>query len=192
MKELIGIANVHIIPNGVDIKRFKPIPKEVVRQHIGYKKDRKLILFIAIKNREEKNIDLAIEAVKLLSDINIDFKHIYNVPNSEVPYYLNAADVLLLTSKREGSVNVVKEALACNCPVVATDVGDISWVLGDIEGCYISAFNSRDIADKILAALYLGRRTNGRDRIRELGLDLNNISDRIIGLYEHLVRDKII
>lgn len=190
MKELIGIDSIHIIPNGVDIERFRPISKEIARQHIGYKEDKKLIVFIAVKNREEKNLDLAMDTIKHLNDNSVDFKHIYDVPNSEVPYYLNAADVLLLTSKREGSVNVVKEALACNCPLVATNVGDISWVLGDLEGCYITTYDPCDVANKILAALYFGRLTNGRDRILELGLDSHSVSASIIGLYERLVRKK--
>ena len=190
MKELIGIDSVHIIPNGVDIERFRPIPKEIARQHIGYKKDNKLILFIAVKNRTEKNIGLAKDAIKLLCDHDINFKHIHDVPNQDIPYYLNAADALLLTSKREGSVNVVKEALACNCPVVATDVGDIRWVLGDLEGCYITTYDPCDVANNILATLYFGRLTNGRDRILELGLDSHSVSASIIGLYERLVRKK--
>jgi len=188
MKECLGIESVHVIPNGVNIDKFKPIPREIAREHIGYKEDKKLILFIAVKNREEKNIDLALEAVKHLNDKNIDFKHIYDAPNSEIPYYLNAADVLLLTSRREGSVNVVKEALACNCPVVATDVGDIAWLLKDLEGCYITTYYPLDVADKILAALYIGRLTNGRDRIVDLGLDSHNVSTSIIRLYEKLVK----
>lgn len=190
MKELLGIESVHIIPNGVDIERFKPIRKEIARQHIGYKEDKKLIVFIAVKDRAEKNLELAMNAIRHLDNNTIYFKHIHDVPNQDIPYYLNAADALLLTSKREGSVNVVKEALACNCPVVATDVGDISWLLGDLEGCNITTYDPCNIANNILATLYFGRLTNGRDRILELGLDSHKVSASIIGLYEKLVRGK--
>jgi len=187
MKELLGIERVHIIPNGVDIERFKPINRGNARQHIGYKSDKKLIIFIAVKDRAEKNLGLAMDAIKSLNDNNVDFKHIYNVANSEIPYYLNAADILLLTSRREGSVNVVKEAMACNCPVVSTDVGDVKWVLGDTEGCYITAFEPEDIADKIKAVLDFGRRTNGRNRIFDLGLDSQNIAERLIRIYQKVI-----
>ena len=63
----------------------------------------------------------------LLNDDSVELLHVHDVDNSMIPFYLNAADLLLLTSVREG-VNVIKEAMACNCPFVATDVGDIREV----------------------------------------------------------------
>ncbi len=190
MKELIGLNSVHVIPNGVDIERFRPIPQGIARQHIGYEKDKKLIVFIAGKNRAEKNLDLAQNSVRYLNDNNIDFKHIYNIANSEIPYYLNAADVLLLTSRREGSVNVVKEAMACNCPIASTDVGDIKWVSGNTEGFFITTFEPLKVAQKIKAAINFGKRTEGRQRIIDLGLDSDTIAWRIIALYEKLIDNK--
>lgn len=183
MKELIGVDRVHVNPNGVDIEKFKPIPKEIARQHIGYKEDKKLIVFIAVNNRREKNINLATEAINLFNDNNIDFKHIHDVPNQEIPYYLNAADVLLLTSKREGSVNVIKEAMACNCPIVSTDVGDVRWVTGNTDGCFITSFEPEDVAQKIKAAIDFGKRSEGRQRIIDLGLDSVTVAKRIEDVY---------
>lgn len=190
MKKLIGIDSVQIIPNGVDIERFRPIPKEIARQHIGYKFDKKLIIFIAVKDRAEKNLDLAMDAIKLLNENNIDFKHIHDIPNQEIPYYLNAADVLLLTSKREGSVNVVKEAIACNCPVVSTDVGDVRWVTGHTEGCFITSSEPSDVAHKIEAAIDFGNRTNGRERITYLELDSVSVAKRIADVYCKSLHEK--
>lgn len=193
MKELIAIDSIHIIPNGVDIERFRPISKEIARQHIGYKENKRLIVFIAVKNRKEKNLDLAMDTIKHLNDNSVDFKHIHDVPNQEIPYYLNAADVLLLTSTREGSVNVIKEAMACNCPVVSTDVGDVRWVTGNTDGCFITSFEPEDVAQKIKAALDFGKKTEGRKKIFDLGLDSDNIVRKLIVLYEKLiVNNKII
>jgi glycosyltransferase involved in cell wall biosynthesis len=87
----------------------------------------------------------------------------------------------------EGSPNVIKEAMACNCPIVATDVGDIRWVLGETEGCYISSFDTKEFADKIRLALKYSEtvgRTNGMKRIQELGLDSETIAKRIIDIYK--------
>lgn len=193
MEELIGIDIVHIIPNGVDIERFRPIPKEIARQHIGYKETKRLIVFIAVKNRKEKNLNLATDAISHLNDNTIDFKHIHDVPNQEIPYYLNAADVMLLTSKREGSVNVIKEAMACNCPVVSTDVGDVRWVTGNTDGCFITSFEPEDVAQKIKAALNFRKKTEGRKKIFDLGLDSDTIVRKLIVLYEKLIaNNKII
>jgi len=190
MKELLQMEEAQVIPNGVDIKRFKSIPKSDARNHIGYPHDKKLILFISSPNRPEKNLELSERAVNELNNNNVELKHVYNVPNEEIPYYLNAADVLLLTSKWEGSVNVVKEAMACNCPVVTTDVGDVRWVIGDTESCFISSFDPEDVAQKIKAALDFGKRSNGRQRIVHLGLDSKSIAIRMIAIYKEILGKK--
>jgi glycosyltransferase involved in cell wall biosynthesis len=190
MKELLKMTKAQIIPNGVGINRFKPLLETDSRKYLDYGQDKKLILFITIPNRPEKNLELADRAVKALNNNEVEFKHIYNIPNSEMPYYLNAADVLLLTSKWEGSVNVVKEAMACDCPIVSTDVGDVRWVLGETEGCYITSFEPEDVADKIKAALAFGKRTNGRQRIIELRLDSETVARRIIALYEEVSNER--
>jgi glycosyltransferase involved in cell wall biosynthesis len=184
------MSNAHIIPNGVDLSRFKPIPKQEARKHINYPEELKIVLFISKPNRPEKNVELAERAVKALNNNFAEFKHICNVPNSEIPFYLGAADVLLLTSKWEGSVNVIKEAMACNCPVVTTPVGDTTWVIGDTEGCYLSTFEEGDIAANIEKAFTFGRRTKGRERILKLGLDSQNIAERIIGVYNEVLQGK--
>lgn len=187
MKEILKMDAALIIPNGVDTNRFKPFSKESARNHLGYPMNKKLIVFISVPNRPEKNLSLARQAVKELKDDNIELMHVYNVSNFEIPYYLNAADSLLLTSKWEGSVNVIKEAMACNCPIVATDVGDIRWVLGNTEGCYISSFDPADVADKIKIALAFGKRTEGRKRIMELGLDSETGAEKIIDVYKRVL-----
>ena len=187
MKEKLMMDNAHVIPNGVDIERFKPIPKYDARNHVGFPSDKKLILFISIPNRPEKNLELAEDALKAINNSDVVLKHIYNVPNEDMPFFYNAADALLLTSKWEGSVNVVKEAMACNCPVVSTDVGDVKWVIGETEGCYITSFDTANITEQIRAALTFGKRTNGRQKILDLGLDSETIAVKIITVYKSII-----
>jgi len=191
MKELVNITKAHIIPNGVDIKRFKPEPKTGARKYLNYPEDKKLILFISIPNRPEKNPELAEKAIKALNNNEVELKHIYNVPNSEIPHYLNAADILLLTSKWEGSVNLVKEAMACKCPVVATDVGDLKWLFGDEPGYYIAGFSPEDFAKQIKSALDFSKnigRTKGRERIIALELDSSMVAQKIISIYRKVLK----
>ncbi|NMC60028.1 MAG: glycosyltransferase family 4 protein [Candidatus Methanofastidiosa archaeon] len=191
MKELLGFKNSFILPNGVDLERFNPKNKLLAREKLKLPFDKKIVLFISVLNRPEKNFDLAKKAVNFLNDEKIELLRLHNIPNSEIPDYLNAAELLLLTSKWEGSVNVIKEAMACNCPIVATEVGDIKWIIGDTLGCSLTTFDHKDIAAKILKTLALEKRTNGRDRIIQLGLDSQIIASKLINIYKLVTSKKM-
>lgn len=190
MKNLLGMNQTLVIPNGVDLKKFKPISKVVAREYIGYPENKKIILFIANPERYEKNYSLAMESVKTLNNDDIELLPVFNKPDKDITYYMNAADVLLLTSKWEGSVNIIKEAMACNCPIVSTDVGDVRWIIGETEGCYITSFDPHDVAEKIKLALHFAetkKKTNGRQRIIDLGLDSETVAGKIIEVYEKVL-----
>lgn len=80
--------------------------------------------------------------------------------------------------------------MACNCPIVSTDVGDVSWVIGSTQGCYISANDPIDLMEKIILAIKYSKtnpKTNGRDYLIELGLDENTIAKKIISVYQDLL-----
>jgi len=188
MKARLSLDRAIVLPNGVDLERFALVDKYVARRQLNIPPEKKVILFVAVKERPEKNLPLALEAVKSLNDNTIEFVHLHDKQNAEVALHLNAADLLLLTSQREGGVNVIKEAMACNCPIVSTDVGDVRNVISGTEGCFISGPGSSTIADSIRRALSFGRRTEGRARITELGLDAATIAQRIIGIYRSVKR----
>ena len=188
MKELMDRNNVVVIPNGVNLERFIILPMDKARKKIGFPQNRKLILFLADPSRPEKNYDLALKAVQLVDNRNAELLTIYNLPNEAIPYYLNAADLLLITSQWEGSVNVVKESLACNCPVISTNVGDIKWILNGIVNCHITSYNPAEIAEKIKSVLRNGRIINGREKIINLELDSVLVAKRIIQLYKDVLR----
>ncbi len=188
MMRKLHLKGSYIIPNGVDTERFVPIEKEFARRELNLTSDKKTVLFIAGKNRPEKNFVLAKKALEWLHDPSVEILHLYDTPNSEIPYYLNSADLLLLTSYREGGVNVIKEAMACNCPIVSTDVGDVRRVISGTEGCYISGQDLASVAENIKKALAFGRRTNGRERIFELGLDSVSVAKKISEIYQTSTR----
>lgn len=187
MQTSMNLPKAAIIPNGVDMDRFRPMDQITARKQLGLDPDKKLILFISGLNREEKRFNLASEAVSRLQDDKVVLLHLHDTPNDQVPIYLNAADLLLLTSSREGSVNVVKEAMACNCPVVSTDVGDVRWLLGSTDGCFVTSSNPSDIAESIRRVLEAGRRTSGRSRMEEIGLDAGSVAGRIVDLYRNVL-----
>jgi glycosyltransferase involved in cell wall biosynthesis len=93
------------------------------------------------------------------------------VPHEEVPIWLNASDVVLLTSLHEGSPNIIKEALACDLPVVSVDVGDVCERINGIEGCHIAMPDPDDIRVKLGLVRARGRRIAGRERMQALSLE---------------------
>jgi glycosyltransferase involved in cell wall biosynthesis len=110
-------------------------------------------------------------------------KVVYNIEHSQIPFYLNASDVLLLTSKWEGSPNIVKEVIACNIPVVATEVGDIKYLFGDSEGYYYTDPLPDRLAEKINYILDNELKPEGRQRIINLKLDYDLVAEKLISIY---------
>ena len=190
MKLSINIMQAKIIPNGVDFAKFNTMDQIECKKKLEWDISKKQILFAASINRYEKNYQLAKEAFKLLNNSSIELKVLDNVPNNMMPIYHNAANIVLLTSLWEGSPNVIKEAMACNIPIVSTDVGDVKEVIGDTRGCYITSFDPEDVANKIKKALDFGKKTKGRNRITELELDSKTIADKIINVYKKVLNIK--
>jgi len=187
MKKNIQSKKIIVLPNGVDFYHFQPLSKTECQNKIQYNPDKKHILFfLDDPDRKEKNLFLAQAAVDLLNNPDIEFHIIPTIDHSLVPIYLNAADLLLLTSFYEGSPNIVKEAMACNIPIVSTIVGDVDIVIKNTSGCYLAAFEARDVACKISLALQHNGRTNGREKITHL--DSNEISRKIIDIYHTLLK----
>jgi teichuronic acid biosynthesis glycosyltransferase TuaC len=191
MKNDISVGTATVIPNGVDLSKFRPTEKPSLKKEFSFSEHKPTVLFLADPLRESKNVGLARQAFQLLDPLQANLEVRYRVAHGQVPMLLNATDVMLLTSKWEGSPNAVKEAMACNCPVVATDVGDVAWLFGDEPGHFITGFDPADVAEKIKLALQFSKehgKTNGRQRIIKLGLDSESIAKRLISLYQSVLR----
>lgn len=189
MFQKLGVKNrkkVSIIPNGVDFNKMKLISKKKAREYLNWDLNEKIILFLADPTRTSKNFKTAKEAFSIIENDKIKLRTVYNVPNEDVFWYLNATDVLLSTSLWEGSPNVIKEAMACNCPVVATNVGDIKWLFGEEKGHFLCTHNPKNIAENIIEAFEFVQsvdRTKGRFQIERLKLDSKTVANRIIEMY---------
>ncbi|AFN75909.1 glycosyl transferase group 1 [Melioribacter roseus P3M-2] len=184
--------NDYIIPCGVDLEKFYPIAKNESRERLGWGKDKVYVLFSSRFDNEVKNFNLAKKSLELLDNLNIEIVELKNRSREEVNLLLNAVDLLLLTSFSEGSPQIIKEAMACNCPVVTTDVGDIKEMIGDTEGCYITSFDPKDVAEKIKLAIHFARtkgRTNGKAKIGKY--DNHVIAKQIYEVYQRVLDENL-
>lgn len=182
MADAVG-RDAHVVPHGIDLDRFRPMPQSDARAELGWSSDAHNVLFPYDPSRGEKDYPRAervVEAARPSLDGPVELRTMSGVSHDRVPVYMNAADALLLASKREGLPNTVKEAMACNLPVVATDVGDVARVL---DGVAHSTAASDDgvLADALAEALRAGERSNGRAAIADMSLE--NQLDRIEEIY---------
>lgn len=184
----IKSRNHSIIPCGVDLKLFYPVDKNDARVALGLSIEKKYVLFSSSFNNKCKNYSLAKKALELINGVTVI--ELSGFSREKVNLLLNACDLLLMTSPNEGSPQVIKEAMACNCPIVSTDVGDIREVVGDTEGCFITSFDPKNVAAKLKMIFTFGKRTNGRQRILSLGLDSKTVAERIFEVYKAVLKEK--
>ena len=188
MARAIPGRSYHVIPSGLDLDHFCPVPQAEVRARLGLPQEKRLVLFAGSVGNPAKRYALAQQAVDLLrAEMDVDLLVATGITHDQIPDYMNAADALLLTSLHEGSPNVVKEALAVNLPVVATDVGDVRQRIGQIEGCAVLEGDSPEIiANTLHKVLARGKRINGRETV--LDLDENIITRKVIEVYRKAYR----
>jgi teichuronic acid biosynthesis glycosyltransferase TuaC len=153
---------VAVLPCGVDLERFRPIPRAQARERLGLDVDGRYLLFPASASRPEKRVDRAREVAGATPLLTLE-----DVAPDEVPLWVNAADAVLIPSEREGFGLAVLEALACDVPVLATPVGIAPIVLDGVAGAYCGAFDAAAwraaLAPHLAAA---DPRIAGRERAR--------------------------
>ncbi len=170
-----------LIPCGVDTALFSPMNQQAARQQLGFDAKEPLVLFAGAFNNKVKNPALAIEAVKLLP--NVRLLELKGYTRQQVAVLMNAVDVCLMTSNTEGSPQFIKEALACNCPIVSVNVGDVEEQIQGVDNCCIVERNSKTIAMVLQKILDSNNKTNGREHILNNGFDNQQIVRKIIDIY---------
>ena len=177
-------SRVWVIPDGVDLARFRPRDRGESQAELGWDPGRRHVLFPGSAARPEKRYALADASVQLLRRAGVDVElHVLDgVGHDVVPMWLNAADVVLLTSTHEGSPNVVKEALACNVSVVSVDVGDVRERIESVDGCYVAEETSEDISARLASALEREERIRGREHVE--GLSRASAVEKLREVYE--------
>lgn len=214
----IDKSKVHVVPNGVDTEIFKPAGKEHARSVLHLPQEKKIVLFIGAL-RKIKGVDYLIEAAKYFVDTDTDLymvgrddglrkslekraeelkiagfiKFTGPVNHEDIPLWISASDMLVLPSLSEGRPNVVLEALSCEIPVVATDVGGIPELMVEGEtGYLVPAKDPEKLSEKINLLLEneslrekMGKL--GRKSILQRGLTWEAHAKKTVDIYSELL-----
>ena len=174
-----------IQPCGIEV--FDLVDKATAQETMQLPTDKYNILFGGAFTNLRKNVALAHAALDILKRDDINLIEMKGFTREQVTLLYNACDMLLLPTKSEGSPQVLKEAMAYNCPIVATDVADIAYLLDGVSNSYVTSFDPQDVAEKIARALECGQRTNGRERIEKLKLENRQVAKTIYSIYQKVL-----
>ena len=174
-----------LLPCGINVSELQQIEKNVARTKMGLEADKRFVLFTGAFDNPVKDSSLAFKAVGLLNGCQVELLELKGYARDEVTLLMCAADAFLMTSFTEGSPQVIKEAIACGCPIVSTDVGDVRERTSGVEGCYVANTREpKELADLLQKAISFEGRTKGREKIIADGLDNRQVAQQLIGIYE--------
>lgn len=192
MKQRLGgpQEKIFVLPDGVNFSQFFPIPRSEARVTLGWDPHRYYILFANNPEIPVKNFAMAQAAVDILraKGINVELVVATGLSHDTVMQYTNASNALILPSWAEGSPNVVREAMACNVPIAATNVGDVAAVINHTEGCSICAHDPKELAVGLQRALEHTEPTTGRQDTQHLASTA--IAQQVIELYQQILHKK--
>ena len=165
----------HIVTSGVDLELFRPGDRSAARTRLGWEQNHPVVLFVCADPelpavKQPQLARAAVESVKKTMP-DVELRIVAGKPQAELPDYYNASDLLLLTSANEGSPNVVKEAMACNLPVISTPVGDVPNLLAGAHNCHVCGADPDEMSASIVQVLRSGERSSSREKMQEYSLD---------------------
>ena len=173
-----------LIPCGIDLSELQLTPKNEARLKMGLSPNKKYVLFAGGFDNEVKNAPLAFGTVELLKSLSVELLELKGYSREEVTLLMCAVDAFLMTSFTEGSPQVIKEAMACGCPIVSVDVGDVKERTDGVKGCFVAASReSQELADLLRKALAMEGKTDGRDKLTADGLDNRLVAQSLFEIY---------
>jgi teichuronic acid biosynthesis glycosyltransferase TuaC len=177
---LPAVPGSAVLPCGPDLRRFEPMPRAEARRQLGLDPDRSCLFFPANPARPEKRHD---RAAAVAAACGADLLSGGSIEPERMPLWINAANAVLVTSDYEGFGMAAVEALACEVPVLSTDVGIAPYALGGIDGCLCAPFDA-----DAWAALARRHLATPEPRVagaaRAATLSASGMAERVVEAYE--------
>jgi teichuronic acid biosynthesis glycosyltransferase TuaC len=186
----LSLPEAIVIPSAVDTVAFKPMPQAEARRAIGWDNNSPYVLFPGARSASVKRFDLFEQVVELAKEArpNLVAVCLEDFKREEIPLVMNAVDVTVLTSDGEGSPVAVRESLACTTPVVSVPVGDVPEVIKDLPGCFIASRDARELAQRVIDAIRIGKMPELRVRAEDYSRE--QIASRLFAVYEEVVSQR--
>ena len=194
MAQVVAPVKAHVVPNGVDLQMFQPIEPRQARRLLGWPEGRRYVMFPGNPAVPRKGYPLARAAVERATariPKPVELVTLSGIAPENVPVFMNACDAMLMTSFLEGSPNVVKEAMACNLPIVSVPVGDVSDLLAGVGGCALCPRDADALGAALAQVLRERRRTDGRIAVQCKGLDLESVARKVISIYKAVLARRV-
>ena len=192
MADLVAPLPTTVIANGVDIDMFRPLDRATMRQQLGLDQTKRYLLFPGNPENPRKGYAFAESVMQRFAQSghnDVELIKLWGILPEQVPVYMNACNAMLMVSFAEGSPNVVKEAMACNVPVVAVPVGDVAELLTNIPGNAVRPRDAEQVFNAAAELLMDQTPSAGRQRIFDLRLDLPSVAQRVIAIYHKVLAE---
>lgn len=181
--------NFSLLPCGIDLCELQQMDKCDARQKMNLEANKRYVLFAGAFDNEVKNAPLARKTVKELCDPNVTLLELKGYSRDEVTMLMCAVDAFLMTSFTEGSPQVIKEALACGCPIVSVDVGDVKERIEGVDGCYVAETrNAAELASLLQNAMGFMGKTRGREKVVSDELDNRLVAQQLMKIFSSVCR----
>lgn len=177
-----------LVPCGIDFTDLQLTPMLEARKRMRLRENTRYVLFAGAFDNQVKNAALAKVSVAGLGG-ETELVELKGYNRDEVTLLMCACDAFLLTSFSEGSPQVIKEAMACGCPIVSVDVGDVKERVEGVEGCFVaSSFDAKELTELLGKALAFEGRTSGRGRLAIDGLENLKVASELLIIYKKVVQ----
>jgi teichuronic acid biosynthesis glycosyltransferase TuaC len=191
MAARLGAPRVTVAQMGIDLTRFRPVSRGTARAALGLDPTKPIVIFVGDPRLPRKRFSVAAAAVEVARRYvpTAELLPIYGRDHDEVALYMNAADALILTSYVEGSPTVVKEAMACDLPVISVPVGDVEEQLRGVRPSYMRDAEPAALGLALADLLAAPRRSNGRAMVERFTNE--RVASVIAELYTHVTVNNV-